>query len=115
MSVLSRHRAKWGITHFKVLLKSLEYGWSTRKIGLRYHGNGEEEETNELVAYADASFTTPRSQGCRIVTMNGAAISYTSKRRTTTDDSTTAAELTEAYLVACDVEGFRNLGTKKLV
>ncbi len=26
MSVLSRHRAKWGITHFKVLLKSLEYG-----------------------------------------------------------------------------------------
>ncbi len=28
---------------------------------------------------------------------------------TTTDDSTTAAELTEAYLCACDVEGFRNI------
>jgi hypothetical protein len=41
--------------------------------------------------------------------MNGALISYTSKRHTTTDDSTTAAELTEAYLAACDVEGFRNL------
>jgi hypothetical protein len=109
MSVLSRHRAKWGITHFKILLKSLEYGWSTRKMGLLYNGNGEDKKKNEIVAYADASFTTPRSQGCRIVTMNGAAISYTSKRHTTTDDSTTAAELTEAYLCACDVEGIRNL------
>jgi hypothetical protein len=109
MSVLSRHRAKWGVTHFKILLKSLEYGWSTRKMGLLYNGNGEDKKKNEIVAYADASFTTPRSQGCRIVTMNGAAISYTSKRHTTTDDSTTAAELTEAYLCACDVEGIRNL------
>jgi hypothetical protein len=41
--------------------------------------------------------------------MNGAAISFTSKRHTTTDESTTAAELTEAYLCACDVEGFRTL------
>ncbi len=41
--------------------------------------------------------------------MNGAAISYTSKRHTTTDDSTTAAELTEAYLASCDIEGFRNI------
>jgi hypothetical protein len=44
-----------------------------------------------------------------MVVMNGAAISFTSKRHTTTDDSTTAAELTEAYLCACDVEGFRNI------
>jgi hypothetical protein len=78
-------------------------------MGLLYHGNGEEEETNELVAYADASFTVPRSQGCRIVMMNGAAISLTSKRHTTTDDSTAAAELTECYLCACDIEGYRNL------
>ena len=41
--------------------------------------------------------------------MNGAATSFTSKRHTTIDDSTTAAELTEAYLASCDVEGFRNL------
>jgi hypothetical protein len=68
-----------------------------------------EEERNVLVAYADASYNIPRIQGCRIVVMNGAAISYTSKRHTTTDDSTTAAELTEAYLCACDIEGFRNM------
>jgi len=41
--------------------------------------------------------------------MNGAAISFTSKRHTTTDDSTTAAELTEQYLCSCDVEGLRQL------
>jgi hypothetical protein len=76
---------------------------------LIYNGNGEDKTMNELVAYADSSFTTSRSQGCCIVMMNGAAISYTSKRHTTTDDSTAAAELTEKYLCACDVEGFRNL------
>jgi hypothetical protein len=41
--------------------------------------------------------------------MNGAAISFTSKRHPTTDDSTTAAELTEMFLGSCDVEGLRNL------
>jgi hypothetical protein len=41
--------------------------------------------------------------------MNGGAISFTSKRHTTTDDSTAAAELTEQYLCSCDVEGLRQL------
>mgnify|MGYP005635662535 FL=1 len=41
--------------------------------------------------------------------MNSAAISFTSKRHTTTDDSTAAAELTEQYLCSCDVEGLRQL------
>ena len=62
-----------------------------------------------MVGFADSSFTLPRSQGCRQVMMNGAAVSFTSKRHTTTDESTTSAELTEAYLLACDVEGFRTL------
>ena len=109
MSVLSRHRTKWGVTHFKILLKSLEYGWSTRAMGVKYNANLDVKYRNILIAYADSSFSTPRSQGCRIVMMNGGAISFTSKKHTTTDDSTTAAELTEAYLCACDVEGFRNM------
>jgi hypothetical protein len=109
MSVLSRHRTKWGIAHFKILLKALEYGWSTRVMGVKYNGNLDLKLRNVLIAFADSSFSTPRSQGCRIVMMNGGAISFTSKKHTTTDDSTTAAELTEAYLCACDVEGFRNL------
>jgi hypothetical protein len=58
---------------------------------------------------ADSGFSVPRSQGCRLVMMNGAAISLASKRHTTTDDSTTAAELTEMFNCSCDVLGFRNL------
>jgi hypothetical protein len=77
MSILSRSRAKWGVSHFKILLKCLEYGYSTRKLGILYQSDENEEDRNKLVAYADASFNTPRSQGCRLVMMNGAAISYT--------------------------------------
>jgi hypothetical protein len=109
MSVLSRHRTKWGIDHFRILLKALEYGYSTRHMGLKYSCSKDRKKWNRLVGFADSSFTLPRSQGCRDVMMNGAAISFTSKRHTTTDESTTSAELTEAYLLACDVEGFRTL------
>ena len=109
MSRLSRHRTKWGLNHFKILKKSLEYGWSTRVMGLKYCGKAEDKDKNLLIAYADSSFTLPRSQGCRLIMMNGAAICFTSKRHTTTDDSTTAAELTELYLAACEVEAMRNL------
>jgi len=109
MSVLSRHRTKWGKRHFLILLKSLEYGFSTRERGIIYLGCLDKKDLNLLVAYADSSLSLPRSQGCRLVIMNGAVISFTSKRHTTTDDSTAAAELTEQHLCACDVEGLRNL------
>ena len=109
MSVLSRHRTKWGKRHFVILLKSLEYGYHTRKKGIIYLGNLSRQDLNKLVAYADSSLSLPRSQGCRLIIMNGGVISFTSKRHTTTDDSTVAAELTEQYLCACDVEGLRNL------
>jgi hypothetical protein len=109
MSVLSRHRTKWGIVHFRILLKTLEYGYSTRQMGIKYSCSKNKENWNKLVGFDDANFELPRSQGCRHVMMNNAAISFTSKRHTTTDESTTASEITEAYLLACDVEGFRTL------
>ena len=109
MSVLSRHRTKWGIVHFKILIKALEYGYSTREMGLKYSCSKHKENWNKLVGFGDANFELPRSQGCRHVMMNNAAISFTSKRHTTTDESTTASEITEAFLLACDVEGFRTL------
>ena len=90
-------------------MKTLEYGYSTRKMGLKYNGNLAEDKTNVLEGFADSSLSLPRSQGCRCVILNNAAISFTSKRHTTTDDSTAAAELTEQYLCACDVEGYRNV------
>ena len=109
MSVLSRHRTRWGKRHFVILLKSLEYGYTTRDRGIIYLGCLAREELNILVAYADSSLSLPRSQGCRMIIMNAAVISFSSKRHTTTDDSTAAAELTEQHLCACDVEGLRNL------
>ena len=109
MSILSRFRTKWGKKHFELLVKTLEYGYATRMMGLRYDGNMERDKANVLEGFADSSLSLPRSQGCRLVMMNRAAISFTSKRHTTTDDSTAAAELTEQYLCACDVEGYRNL------
>jgi hypothetical protein len=110
MSVLSRWRTKWGTNHFRILLKSLEYGYATRKRGLKYNGNtGGKTEVNVMEGFADASLSVPRSQGSRSIRLNRAAITMTSKRHSTTDDSPTASELTEAYLLACEIEGFRNL------
>jgi hypothetical protein len=109
MSILSRFRTKWGKKQFEVLVKTLEYGYATRKMGLKFDGNLGDDKTNVLEGFADSSLSLPRSQGCRCVILNNAAISFTSKRHTTTDDSTAAAELTEQYLCACDVEGYRNL------
>jgi hypothetical protein len=80
MSVLSRHRTKWGKRHFVALLKRLEYGYSTRNKGIIYLGFLESRELNLLIAYADSSLSVPRSQGCRLVLMNGAVISFSSKR-----------------------------------
>ena len=109
VSFLSRHRGKWAVRHFKGLLKILEYGYHSRHMGLLYTRPLDDNKTNVLTSYADSGFSAPRSQGCRCVMLNGAAISLSSKRHTTTDDSTTAAELTEMYLCSCDVEGLRTL------
>ena len=64
MSVLSRHRTKWSVNHFKILLKALEYGFTTRKMGLRYNANLPTDEMNVLLGYADSGLSVPRSQGC---------------------------------------------------
>jgi hypothetical protein len=52
MSVLSRHRTKWGKRHFLILLKSLEYGFHTRSREIIYLGFLAKEELNVLIAYA---------------------------------------------------------------
>ncbi len=95
MSILSRFRTKWDKKQFEVLVKTLEYGYATRMMGLKYDGNKGDDKTNVLEGFADSSLSLPRSQGCRCVILNNAAISFTSKRHTTTNDSTAAAELTE--------------------
>ena len=108
-STISGDGLRWLFSLAVTCGKVVEYGHATRKMGLKYSGNLGNEKTNVLEGFADSSLSLPRSQGCRCVVMNNAAISFTSKRHTTTDDSTAAAELTEQYLCACDVEGYRNL------
>jgi hypothetical protein len=49
LSILSRHRTRWGVNHFKALIKALEYGYSTRHLGLRYDGNLTSKELNVKV------------------------------------------------------------------
>ncbi len=75
---------------------------------MKYDGNQGDDKTNVLEGFADSSISLPRSQGCRYVILNNAAISFTSKQHTTTNDSTAAVELTQQYLCVCDVEGYRN-------
>jgi hypothetical protein len=85
ISVLSRWRTKWGPNHFKVLFKALEYGYATRKRGLKYNENkGGKTEVNMMEGFADASLSVPRSQGSRSIRLNCAAITMTSKRHSTT-------------------------------
>ncbi len=48
MSILSRHRTKWGLNHFRILMKSLEYGWSTRKMGLKYNSNAADKDKKSI-------------------------------------------------------------------
>ena len=49
MSILSRHRTKWGLNHFRILMKSLEYEWSTRKMGIKYCGKGEDKNKTKKI------------------------------------------------------------------
>ncbi len=52
MSVLSRWRTKWGKGHFTILVKVLEHGYETRRMGLRYGGNIDENKVNVIEGYA---------------------------------------------------------------
>ena len=63
LSLLSRHAHAWSKRHFDGLLKVLEYGYTTREIGLIYSADLDEHGVNTLYAYADSAFTAPRSQG----------------------------------------------------
>jgi hypothetical protein len=87
----------------------LKYCICERHFGLAYVSGVDWHGANVPYAYGDSSYESPKSQGCRMVMMNGAVVSLSSQKHTTIDTSTTAAELTEAFLASNDVMGFRNL------
>lgn len=109
VSILSRFLHNWTLECIDALLDLLAYMIHSHDVGLVYSCGLDQHGKNVLYAFADSSFGAPRSQGGRMVKMNGAAVSNSSQRHSTTDTSTTAAELTEAYLASNDVCGFRNM------
>ena len=61
------------------------------------------------MAYADSGHSLPRSQGCRIVMMNGAYVLMKSKRHSLTAPSTCVDEIIELFEISTDILGLRNL------
>ena len=109
ISVLGSRRGGWSAKHFGVVLKVFEYGVHTCELGLMYSKGLDPRGDNTLYAYADASLKVPRSYGCRIVMMNGAALSLRAKKHISTDPSTCESEMTELFYGCTDVKGLRNL------
>ena len=97
ISVLGSRRGGWSAKHFGVVLKVFEYGVHTCELGLMYSKGLDPRGENTLYAYADASLKVPRSYGCRIVMMNGAALSLRAKKHISTDPSTCESEMTELF------------------
>jgi hypothetical protein len=109
VSILSRYLSNWNAECVSAALDLLSYCIHTHDIGILYSPGIDLHGDNTIYCYADSGFQAPRSQGCRLVKMNGGIISLSSQRHSTVDTSTTAAELTEAYLASNDVCGFRNM------
>ena len=109
ISVLSRFLANWTAEVIEAALDLLAYMVFTADIGIIYSRGLDSFGGNVPYAFTDSGFSAPRSQGCSVTKMNGALISCSSKRHSTVDTSTTAAELTEAFLGSNIVVGMRNL------
>ena len=90
-------------------IHALKYGIATRNCGLVFTKGLDLHGCNVMYAYADSNFQPPRSTGGHTIMMNGAAIVNTSKKHSTVDVSTTAAELTELFNCALDIKQVRNI------
>ena len=62
---------------FHIAVKLFEYALTTCDIGLMFSDGLDPHGRNVLYAYGDASLRLPRPQGCRILMLNGAAVSFT--------------------------------------
>ena len=109
ISVCGRHRTKWGVKQFEVLKRVFEYGLWTKEMGLLYSKGLDKHGINALYCYADSAHSAPRSQGCTIVMMNGAAVTLTSKKHTISAASTCHDEMIEFSIASNKVAGLRNM------
>jgi hypothetical protein len=109
VSICGRHRGKWGRKQFKILMRVFEYGYTTRHTGIIYTRGLDRHGLNVLYCYADSAHSLPRSYGCTVTMMNGAALSLSAKKHTITANSTCHDELIEFWIASNKVAGFRNI------
>ena len=109
ISKLGSRRNGWSKRHFEVVLRVFEYAVTTCDIGVIYLKGLDPHGDNTLWASADSSLEVPRPYGCRIVMLNGAAVSFKAKKHTMTAPSSCWAECTEFSNATFDVIGCRNL------
>ena len=91
------------------MLRVFEYAHTTCEIGLIFSKGLDPHGDNTLWASADSSLEVPRPYGCRIVMMNGAAVSFKAKKHTMTAPSSCWAECTEFANATFDAVACRNL------
>jgi hypothetical protein len=112
VSVCGKHRSKWGIKQFKVMMKVFEYGFTTREIGIIYSKGLDKHGLNTMYCYADSGHSLPRSYGCTLPMMNGAALALSAKRHSLTASSTMHDELIEYSIATNRMVGFRNMANE---
>ena len=109
ISICGKHRTRWGVKQFKVLMKVFEYGYTTRHMGIVYTRGLDEHGINTTYCYADSGHSIPRSYGCTIAMLNGGVISLSAKKHTLTASSTCHDELIEFSIAVSRMTGFRNM------
>jgi hypothetical protein len=107
---LARHMAKPMTHHLAAAKHVLRYLAGTRDLGITYTGS---QHPNVLTGYADADFAgdldTRRSTTGNLFLLNGAAISWISKRQTTVSTSTAEAEYTSLFTATQEAVHLRYL------
>ena len=109
VSVCGKHRQKWGVKQFKIMLKVFEYAFTTKEMGIVYSKGLDPHGDNTLYLYADSAHDIPRSYGCTCAMMNGGVVSLSAKKHTLTASATTHDELIEFSIGANRAAGFRNI------
>jgi hypothetical protein len=111
VSQLSRFLANPRTHHWHAAIHCLKYLKGTADLGLTYHGDLDQK--NILYGYADSDYAgckaTGRSTSGYIFMLNGAAISWRSRRQSVVAKSSAEAELMSASLAAQEAIHLRML------
>jgi hypothetical protein len=111
VSQLSRFLAAPRVHHWNAALHCLKYLKGTADLGLTFDGNTDKK--NVLIGYADSDYAgckaTARSTSGHVFMLNGAAISWKSRRQSIVSTSSTEAELISATLATQEAIHLRML------